>query len=195
MKLILARHGETDWNIQKRIQGSTDIPLNATGLSQANALAQTLCNSNITSIYTSPLIRALTTARLVGNALKLPVIPLKELTEINFGDWEGLCWDEVQTRYPNAFRDWYQNRRYGHPPNGESYQELMERFVPALQNVLKYCPDETGAILVISHSACIMALLSLLNDTPFHEMVKRYSQKNTAIVELDAGRIHDCRLQ
>lgn len=196
MKLLLIRHGETDWNTAKRIQGGTDIPLNENGRRQAQEVAAQLALRPLpfSSIYTSPLSRASETAAVIADRLGMTYQSAPGLEEIRFGLWEGICWEEVQARFPAEFQAWRKDRRYGRPPQGESYQDLLARFVPALQKIIRETPEGTGDVLVVSHSACIMSLLSLLNGTPFHEMVKRYELSNTAVVELDAARIADVKL-
>lgn len=212
MKILLVRHGETDWNVAQRIQGSTDTPLNETGIMQAQKLAEELAKREtpIIGVYTSKLERAAKTAECVAEKLGKECIVLPGLEEINFGLWEGITWEQVAEQFPEEYQIWRQNRRYEHPPKGESYQELVERVVAALQKLLKElkagnCPDtETAAdegnvpvngdIVVVTHSADIMSLMSFVNDTPFHEMVKRYRTKNTAIVEIEAEVIEGLEL-
>lgn len=191
MKLLLVRHGETDWNTAKRIQGGTDIPLNENGRRQARELAEQLALGPLPlrAIYTSPLARASETAAIIADRLNMTYQAASGLEEIHFGQWEGIRWDEVSARFPAEFQAWRENRRYGRPPQGESYQDLLARFVPALQKIVREIPAGDGAVLVVSHSACIMSLLSLLHDTPFHEMVKRYELSNTAVSELDAAQV------
>ena len=190
MKVLLIRHGETDWNIEKRIQGRTDIPLNENGRAQADALAEILSQrpAPISALYTSPLPRASQTAFAIRNRLALSCQSVEDLREIGFGLWEGLRWDEVKTRYPKEFEIWYENRRDTRPPDGESYLDLLKRLVPALKNIIKNHTND-GDIIIVTHSACIMSLLSLLNNTPLHEMAKRYPLSNTAIVEINPDQI------
>ena len=205
MKILLVRHGETDWNVAQRIQGSTDTPLNETGIQQAKRLAEELGKREtpIIGVYTSKLERAAKTAEFVAKKLGKECIILPGLEEINFGLWEGITWEQVEERFPAEYQTWHQNRRYEHPPKGESYQELVERVVAALQKLIKELKNgnqtdkETGDttnrtdvregdIVVVTHSADIMSLMSFINDPPFHEMVKRYKTGNTAVIEIEA---------
>lgn len=190
MKIIITRHGETDWNTRKIIQGSTDTPLNAAGLQQAEALAETLSGDSwhIQHIYTSRLIRALDTAQIVANRLKLPCTVLNGLEEMSLGQWEGLSWKEVTERYPQHYSLWHEKRRHTRTPDGESYQNVLVRFHGALKKVSACGLDE---VLVVTHSANIMTLLSYLNQTPFHEMVNRYKPQNTALIVLESSRLPD----
>ena len=189
MKFLLVRHGETDWNIAKRIQGSTDIPLNKTGILQAAVLAEKLsCRATpITAVYTSKLLRAKQTGEAIAQKFSIHCQTVPGLEELNFGLWEGICWEEVESQFPKEYLLWHQNRRYKHPPGGESYNDLLLRVLPVLKNLRqKHAECKNSDIVVVTHSACIMALLSLFNNTPFHEMIKRYKLANTAVVELDA---------
>lgn len=96
--ILLVRHGETPWNALGKIQGCTNIDLEAPGKRQAHMLASSLVKStpNIAAIYSSPLNRALETAKIIGDALHLSVHPKEKLTEIDFGLWEGLTFKEVK---------------------------------------------------------------------------------------------------
>ena len=195
MKLLLTRHGETDWNLQRRIQGSTDTDLNETGRRQAMQLAESLLLSEDRPdiVYTSGLKRALETAEIAAKRLQIPCLIHPGLEEIGFGLWEGLTWEQVEDKYPELYQILHTARIYRHPPEGESYQDLLNRVVPALQDIIQ---KEGGSsadrrILIVTHSAVIMSLLSHLNRTPFHEMVKRYRTQNAQIIELDAKRLEE----
>lgn len=184
MKFLMIRHGETSWNAGKKIQGSTDIPLNETGIAQAGELGDQIVRQgmDISGIYTSGQIRARQTARILADRLGLEVRVLEGLEEMNLGFWEGLNWDEVEERYPEEFSRWKQERRYVPTPGGESYQEVLERVVPAMQKVAR---KEKGDVLIVTHSAVIMSLLSCINNTPFEEMIVRYRTQNCTIVEVE----------
>ncbi len=213
MKLYLTRHGETDWNLAARIQGSTDIELNATGIRQAEELAAALIREQIhpLKIYSSPLKRAEKTAQVLSDALNVPVEVLSGLTEINFGSWEGLTWDEVREHYEEDYLRWRKERRYERPTQGESYQELLERVVPALRSAVRetvsafesqyMSADETvsvahadpeaaeSGILVVVHSAIILSLQAWIHQTPFYLMAKQYPIGNAGTVVLDSDQL------
>ena len=120
MKLFLTRHGQTDWNAEKRIQGCTDIPLNAVGISQAEALAKRVeeDGTKIRRIYTSWMNRAKTTGSIVAEHMGYECLVQDGLEEIRFGDWEGLTWNEVRKQFPEEFDVWFHARRYTRPPQG-----------------------------------------------------------------------------
>ena len=137
VKVILARHGETDWNAAARIQGKSDIPLNGRGRAQARELAAAVQRlGTVEVIYASPLARALETAQIIGRALGLEPAPAAALTELNFGDWEGCSWEEIGRRWPEQFAAYSADRKNYAPPNGESYADMLRRarpFVDALR--------------------------------------------------------------
>lgn len=188
MKLILVRHGETDWNVAKKIQGVTDTDLNENGLRQARELAAAVLAGNlgITAIYSSHLKRAAQTAAYVAEALNLPYHTMEALQELNFGKWEGNSWPEVKERYPEEYGVWYTNRRYTPAPEGESYQQMLERVIPALQEIVR---REKGNALVVIHSAEIVALQAALHNTSFQTMAKDYPIGNAQMVELGGEQI------
>ena len=183
MKLILIRHGQTDWNTKGKIQGSCDIELNEVGILQAEELSQKIVENNyrFERIYTSSQQRAIQTAEIISRVTNVGYVADEGLKEINFGEWEGLTWKEVKEKYPLEYQEWYINRRYTTPPNGESYQAMLER---ALNSIKKIIHENSKDIIVITHSAIIMCIQCYLTDTPFNEMTK-FKAENTSITEIE----------
>lgn len=184
MKLYLVRHGETDWNIESKIQGQTDIALNERGRQQAEEFAVRIAGGDyqVDSIYTSSKRRALETAQIIGAALKIEPKIQPGLEEICLGKWEGYTWKQVKELFGEEYQIWRDNRRYQVPPMGESYQQLLDRLLPAIRDITQ---KEKGNVLVVTHSAVIMTLMSYMYDTPFEDMAKNYKTGNAGIVELD----------
>lgn len=147
--ILLARHGETDWNLQRRVQGHSDQPLNETGRAQARALADELATVPLDAVYASDLARARETARIVAERLGLPVTTLHELREKHFGTWEGLTDEEVFQRFPAA--------RQGPWGDGETPEQLSARVLAALRSIAAEHPD--GQVLVVAHGGPLRALL------------------------------------
>lgn len=147
-ELILARHGETDWNRENRFQGHADPPLNALGRRQSAELAEALAGETIARVYTSPLRRASETAEIVAERLGLEVEPLEPLREIDVGAWSGLTRGEVATRFPDEYARWLDRAPSGFE-NGETYDELAARVVPAIHELAERHPAET--LLVVTH--------------------------------------------
>jgi len=152
-RILLARHGETDWNRIGRWQGQADPPLNADGRDQAAALADELAGDGIAAIYSSDLRRASETADTVAARLGLPVVLDPGLREIDVGSWSGLTRAEVEERFPEGFARW-QDGDIGH--DGETSEELTDRIVAAVQRIA--AAHEGERVLVVSHGAAIRAL-------------------------------------
>jgi len=152
--IFLARHGESDWNVEKRFQGHRDRPLTERGREQAHALADLVGAEKINAVYTSPLSRARETAEIVAARVGLKVVALPELREVDTGSWSGLSRADVEARFPEGFAHW---RSGGSAwENGESYDEMAERVIGALRKIAEDHPD--GRVLVVSHGGPIRAI-------------------------------------
>jgi broad specificity phosphatase PhoE len=152
--IFLARHGESDWNVEKRFQGHSDRPLTERGREQAHALADLVGAEKIDAVYTSPLSRARETAEIVAARAGLEAVALPELREVDTGNWSGLSRADVEARFPEGFARW---RSGGSGwENGESYDEMAERVIGALRKIAEDHPD--GRVLVISHGGPIRAI-------------------------------------
>jgi broad specificity phosphatase PhoE len=152
--IFLARHGESDWNVEKRFQGHSDRPLTERGREQAHALADLVGTEKIDAIYTSPLSRARETAEIVAARAGLEAVALPELREVDTGSWSGLSRSDVETRFPEGFARW---RSGGSGwENGESYEEMAKRVIGALRKIAEDHPDDR--VLVISHGGPIRAI-------------------------------------
>jgi broad specificity phosphatase PhoE len=146
--LILARHGETDWNRENRFQGHADPPLNALGRRQSAELADVLAGEGLARVYTSPLRRASETAEIVARRLALELESLEALREIDVGAWSGLTRDEVAARFPEAYARWLERAPHGFE-DGETYDQLEARVLPAIRRLSERHPSET--LLVVTH--------------------------------------------
>ena len=147
--LLLARHGETDWNSERRVQGHTDRPLNSIGLAQARELAGTLEHEPLDAVYSSDLSRAYDTALAVAEPRGLAVVRVAGLRERHFGTWEGLTDTEILRRFPEASS--------GPWGDGETPAEMTARVVDALRAVA--AQHAGGQVLVVSHGGPMRAIL------------------------------------
>jgi len=168
-ELLLVRHGETDWNRERRFQGHADTPLNDKGREQAHALAAELDGEQIDVVYTSDLARARETAEIVAARLGADVVALRELREIDVGDWEGLSWPEIEQRFPDGAQAWHVNGAGW--TSGETYEELGARIVPALLQIAERHPAQR--VLVVGHGGTIRATRAFIEGVSVPESRSR----------------------
>ena len=161
-RLILVRHGETDWNALRRFQGQTDVPLNAAGRRQAQALGTRLAGAAPDVLYASDLRRAWDTAQAIAATVGLAVQPEPRLREVDFGAWEGLTYAQISQRYPEAVAAWQADPSGVAPPEGEALEELVARVQAALDDVLRRHPE--GSAMVVAHGGVLQVLLCLAFD-------------------------------
>ncbi len=167
MKLILVRHGETDWVRRGLYQGSTDVPLNQRGLSQARAVALAIKKEKPIAVYSSGLTRAKETAKLIARASRKKVVADKRLNEVSFGRWEGESHEGIRTQFPKASANWYKANWSSQPPGGESLRSLEIRISDFLDDFFKRYSDRDESCVVVTHGGPIrMFLISLLNIKP-----------------------------
>lgn len=152
--LLLARHGESDWNRARRWQGFADRPLTQRGRAQAAELAERLGDIAIDAIYSSDLARARETAKAVAASQGLDVTQLAELREVDVGSWEGLTREEAEVLFPEGFRRW----RAGGTgwEDGESYGEMAERVLAEVDGIVGR--HDGGRVLIVSHAGPIRAI-------------------------------------
>jgi len=188
-RLVLIRHGETDWNVEGRWQGQADVPLNARGREQAAQIAQSLINSGIAAIYSSDLTRTRDTAELLSQATQLGVVRIDpRLREIHQGEWQGLHISEIQSRYTEAFRLRRENPLQVAPPGGETTSQVRDRVLAAVNEIIQTHPGETVAI--VSHGFALAVILADHQGIPIEEvwdLVPENAQVNIIDVK-DSGK-------
>jgi len=166
MRLILARHGETDWNRQRRIQGLSDRELNDTGRKQAEAMARTLMNENFKAIYTSPLKRAKDTALTVARFHNVDIVTLQTLRELDVGEVDGMTYDELRKRYGGFLNEWIQDCSSAKLPGGRTLNELQNQAWAAVEEILRIqVPQEVRSsskdtVIAVTHYFPILSILS-----------------------------------
>ena len=146
--ILLVRHGKTDWNLERRVQGQTDRPLNETGVRQARELAAALAEERVDAVFSSYLVRAHETARIVAERRGLDVTVLPDLREKDFGSWEGLTDVEVLSRFPDA-----RSRPWG---DAESTDDVAHRVLAALHRIADSHPG--GSVVVVAHGGPLRAV-------------------------------------
>lgn len=190
MDIYLIRHGETDYNKKRRLQGVTDIPLNAKGIELAEKTAKGLQNIRFDKIYTSPLIRARKTAEIIRGERDIPIIPTEGLKEISFGDYEGLTILKENYNIPDPdFCNFFDApEKYHTPPNGESLEHLRERTSSFVRGIMNDPECEGLTLLMASHGAAIRGMLSGLLGLPISQFWNGGVHKNCAVTLLHAER-------
>jgi len=162
----LARHGETDWNRERRIQGQSDTSLNRRGREQAVLLGERLAETSFSAIYASDLSRTMETARLLANASGAVIAPVRELREGDYGEWEGLTFAEVEARDPEGFaeRMMRQSEDFA-PPGGEDLHQLTAR-VRQFHDRARPLHESGENVLVVGHGGSLLALVVCLLGMP-----------------------------
>lgn len=169
----LLRHGQTDWNIDFRLQGITDIPLNETGIRQARSAAAVIKSEDWDFVASSPLIRALDTARIVAEAISIPEVAIEPLLlERSFGEAEGLTHAEWKERFPD-----------GIPPGGESLDALRVRAGLLLDQLLT--TYRGTKVLAVSHGAMIRKLVRMVSRGELPVAGERF--ENTSLTVMVHG--------
>jgi probable phosphoglycerate mutase len=166
-RLILIRHGETDWNVERRWQGQADVPLNARGRRQAAQVAQSLADVGITAIVSSDLSRAAETAQALAYATGLSVHYDPRLREICQGEWEGQSIEKIQANYSEQLRQRNENPAAIAAPGGETATQVLERLLDAVEEIRQDYPDATVA--VVSHGYALALLTAHYRHIPIEK--------------------------
>jgi len=185
-KLLLVRHGETEYNSSERYWGSTDVSLGTVGLVQAQKLRERLSGEKIDAIYSSPLKRAMVTAQTIAESHNLKVVSCPEIREIDFGKIEGLNFKELNQLYPEVHRLWIEKSPQMAYPGGESVIQLEARVASFTKRLKPHGPDDT--ILVVAHSGVLRTLIcQLLEMDTRHRWSFRLDLASLNIVETYPG--------
>lgn len=182
--IILVRHGETEYNKTHRYQGALDIPLNETGLHQADLLAERLKDVPIDVFISSPMQRAYVTTEKVA-ALHDRTVDYadKRLSEASYGDWAGKTFKEIEAEHPKEYLLQWKKRWSYTPPNGESLQSIQKRYRAVLDDVIEKYPGKT--ILIGAHSAGNSAVICSLLNIPLKDRYNQIKQDNTCVNVLE----------
>ena len=166
-RLWLVRHGLTDWNTQQRFCGHSDIPLSTQGRVQATWLAEQLQEETIAAIYTSDLVRARETAEIIANK-RTPAVEIRVLVawrEIDFGDWEGLTYAQIEEQFKDQSGFFIDPEHYS-PPSGESLAHMQQRVKDALSAIVHSDDSPAGDVVIVSHGGLLRILLCSILGMP-----------------------------
>jgi len=158
-KLILARHGETMWNVEKVFRGRADVSLDELGIRQAELLGKYLGNWRLEAVYSSPVKRALDTASIIARYQNVAVRIAEGLTDFDFGEWQSLPEQEVMRLYPDLLNEWHDHPHKVRMPGGESLEDAKKRAVEVVNDVLS---KHQGSVALVSHRVVIKVLICYL---------------------------------
>jgi broad specificity phosphatase PhoE len=157
-RILLIRHGQTEWNREERFRGRADVPLNSTGLAQAAAAGRRVASEwKPVAAYASPLSRAMQTGAAIAEPFGLTVQPWSDLIDIEYGQWQGLSPDEVRARWPELLNEWYHAPQRAHIPGGETLADLDIRGMAAVRLLASQHPDQT--IVLVGHTVINRVIL------------------------------------
>lgn len=166
-RVILVRHGQTEWNRVERFRGRADVPLNDTGLRQAALTGQRIAAEwQPAAVYAGPLGRTMQTADAIGRRCDLPVSVEDRLVDIDYGAWQGLTPAEVGARWPGELAAWYNTPHVARIPDGETLDDLRSRAMRAVHDLAARHDGQT--IVLVSHTVVnrvvLLGVLTLGND-------------------------------
>lgn len=191
MELYIVRHGETEWNKEKRLQGSTDIPLSDAGRLLARLSGEALADTRFDRIYSSPLCRAYETACLFRGNQNTDIIVDERLRELCFGEYEGLHISDLQKNADSSFQYFFkQPELYRPAPSGETLEQLCARTADFLTEVIEPLETTCKRIMIVAHGACNKALMTHIKQHALSQFWSGGLQKNcnVILVRLEQGQ-------
>lgn len=186
--IYLTRHGQTQWNINKRLQGWKNSPLTELGISQAKALSERIKDMQVDVIYTSPIERAYKTAEIIRGSKNIDIITHDGLKELNYGEWEGSTIDEIERnpKYSKQLDNLFNNPKEYIPFGGETYEHLIERIDSTMKEILNN--NKNKKVLIVTHGMTLKALLHYFNeDMTLEDIVKLPVMGQTSLTQIEVA--------
>ena len=179
-KIFIVRHSQTSGNSALKYFGITDVELNEEGINQAGLISKRLEKESVRRIYSSSLKRAFKTAEIIAKPHRISVELKEDLKEINFGNWEGLSFQEIQRSYPYEFSEWQNNIMGFKMPQGESILELKGRVETAFNEILNSAIENN--VVIVTHGGPIRIMLSnILSPNALKTVFWKIKQDNAAL--------------
>lgn len=183
MRIYLVRHGQTDWNLEERLQGQADNDLNASGIRQAERVARQLEGMDFDAAFCSPLVRSVHTARLILGDRALPLTADKRLMEIGFGDWEGEKITAVKGNPTHPVHDFFAHPdRYRPPRTAEGFEAVYRRTGSFIEQMLLPLEKRCRTVLIVGHGAVNRSIVYPLLGIPLREFWDRPVENCAATV-------------
>ena len=179
IKIMLVRHGVTEWNATQRIQGQSDTHLVPDGVHQARLLTIHFPFDTVDAIYSSDLNRAMTTAKIIASRFNLEITPVKEFREINFGSWEGKSFEDIAKEEPAEFKKFFLQPDMLIFKGGETFAELQNRAITMLKKIVHDIGDNKN-IVIVMHGAIIRTIIAYILEMPLRK-IWAIKQLNTAV--------------
>ncbi len=188
LTLYITRHGETEWNLEKRMQGWSDSPLTAKGIENARELGLRLKDTEFEAIYSSPIPRALLTAQTISAEREIPIVMDDKLREIHMGEWEGKDQSFLTETYAAEYSSFWKTPHLYTSATGENFKELQERVIEAVETIKTL--HQKGNVLIVTHSIVIKALMAYFKGNSLNDLWLPPFIHGTSltIVELDEDR-------
>ncbi len=179
-ELFFVRHGQTEWNAIRRMQGQWNSDLNELGREQADVNGRFLSQLGIEHMVASPLDRTRQTAEIINQYLELEVAFDDRIMEWDCGDWSGEMWDDVQKKWPEEWQAWEADRFNYRGPKCENYQDMIDRATPFLHEI---CDSEHTRIAIVSHGMIGRVMVGTLLGMSPDEMMG-FHQPNDAVFHI-----------
>lgn len=170
MRLYLTRHGQTVWNIERRLQGWKDSELSEKGISNAKALRKRIKDINFYEVYASPVGRTMTTARIVSGLEEDKIIQDENLREINLGSWEGRLVDEIEIEYPEEYSAFRCSPHLYKRSDAESYYDVQKRALISVNNIIKKHGNMDRNILFVTHTVTLKTIMAYFENREFDRL-------------------------
>jgi len=190
LRLYITRHGETEWNIERRMQGWKDSSLTPKGVENAIALGNRLKDVDFNCIYSSSSRRTIHTAELIRGNRDIHIIPNDNLREINLGEWEGKTAEEVETIDKQGRKAFWETPHLYVPKSGESYFQVRDRIETVINKIIEEHKD--GNVLIVTHAVIVKTMMSLFKGYPVEKLWEPPIIHGTSlcIAEVDKNKIN-----
>jgi phosphoserine phosphatase len=184
--IYLTRHGQTEWNLHKKYQGSGDSPLTELGIKQAQMLSDYLANTHFDIIMSSPAGRARHTAEIIKANRKQEVLVSNAYAEINLGPWEGRYYYDIELEQTEQYKAFWKSPHLYKPEYGESFTQVGQRTFEALKELVRLYQGKT--ILIVSHAVAIKSLLNAIEGRSLENFwQERLMQASLSIIKAING--------
>lgn len=192
--IYLTRHGQTQWNVQKRMQGWLDSPLTINGQNEALALGKSLATIPFKAAYVSSSGRAIDTAKLICKNRQIPLFFKQPLKEIHVGEWQGMTNDEIQSQFPEQYDAYYNAPSDYQSVEGESFQEVLNRVLPTIEEIINRY-DEDDAVLIVTHAVVKKLLIAHFKGLSIDEVWAPPFIHGTSLTKLHINATNEMTIQ